>query len=402
MIAWSMIGQIVYVLCQLTIVVSLARFGTVEDVGRFGLSTAITGPIFFFFSLGLRYNIATDTSSSFGFGTFLAVRLLGALGGLLTVAAIAGLTIRDPLTLTILALFALAKAVDLHSDLTYGVFQKHGKLRWVAMSQILRGTISAVLFIAIMILDGSPGLAFLTFFTVWLAVLLLHDLPRAFVLEGRVHRIASPKEIWSLVWNSAPLGAAGFFAHLSASTPRLVIANLIGLEALGYFTSVAYFFQAANMLIQSVTHAIIGRLAKLWGEGNSRAFWLIMLRISAILFALAFIAGLAAIPLGAHVLALFFGEDYRPYGILLVLMTFALAINVPAPVLETGLMAQRRFTAQLVNRIIFSILVAVFCPIAVILYGLNGAAIGFAVAAAVQLPVVIFFLRRARWPKSGG
>jgi O-antigen/teichoic acid export membrane protein len=399
MIAWSMIGQIVYVLSQLTILVSLARFGTVEDVGRFGLATAITGPIFFLFSLGLRFNLATDTASSFGFGTFVAVRLIGAIGGLLTVSAIAALTIRDPLTLTILALFGLAKAVELHSDLMYGVFQKHGKLRWVATSQILRGVLSAVLFSAIMIVFGSPGLAFLTFFAVWLGVLLLYDIPRAFIFEGRVHRIAAPAEIWRLAWNSAPLGAAGFFANLSASTPRIVLANFVGLEALGYFTSVAYFYQSANMVIQSINQAIIGKLARFWTEGKPRPFWILMLKISALLTALAVVGVLVAIPIGGHVLALLFGEDYRPYGTLLVLMLLALAINIPATVLQTGLMAQRRFTAQLVNRIIFSILVAVFCPIAVLLYGLNGAAIGFAMAAALQLPVVLLLLRRASWPK---
>jgi O-antigen/teichoic acid export membrane protein len=79
-------------------------------------------------------------------------------------------------------------------------------------------------------------------------------------------------------------------------------------------------------------------------------------------------------------------------------MTIALAINIPATVLQTGLMAQRRFTAQLVNRIIYSALVAILCPIAVLLYGLNGAAIGVAVAAAVQLPIVIILLRRAPRP----
>jgi O-antigen/teichoic acid export membrane protein len=400
MIAWSVIGQIVYVLCQLAVVISLARFGTVEDVGRFGLSTAITGPVFFFFSLGLRYNLATDSGSSFGFSTFLAVRLVGALGGLLTVAAIAALTIRDPLTLTILGLFSLAKAVDLYSDLMYGVFQKHGRLRWVATSQMLRGVFGAVLFGGIMIVDGSPGLAFLTFFGVWLAVLLLHDLPRAFALEGRAHRMAPLSEIWRLIWNSAPLGAAGLFAQISAATPRLVLANLAGLEALGYFTSVAYFFQAANMLVQSITHAIIGRLARYWADGKRREFWSLVLRISAILSGLVFVATLAAIPLGGPVLALLFGEDYRPYGILLVLMMLALAINIPAPVLETGLMAQRRFQAQLVNRIIFAGLVVISCSTAVFIYGLNGAAIGYAVAAAVHLPIILFILRRAAWPSA--
>jgi O-antigen/teichoic acid export membrane protein len=298
MIAWSMIGQIVYILSQLTIVVSLARFGSVEDVGRFGLSTAITGPVFFFFSLGLRFNLATDTASSFGFGTFLTVRMIGALGGLLTIAAIAALTIRDPLTLKILLLFSLAKAVELHSDLMYGVFQKHGRLRWVATSQILRGVLSAVFFSAIMIVIGSPGLAFLTFFTVWLAVLLVFDLPRAFAFEGRGHRIAGPAEVWSLAWSSAPLGAAGFFANLSASTPRLVLANFVGLEALGYFTSVAYFYQAANMVIQSLNQAIIGQLARFWAEGRRTAFWSIMLRVSVILFGLAVVGVFVAIPLG--------------------------------------------------------------------------------------------------------
>jgi O-antigen/teichoic acid export membrane protein len=62
-------------------------------------------------------------------------------------------------------------------------------------------------------------------------------------------------------------------------------------------------------------------------------------------------------------------------------------------------MAQRRFNAQLLNRIIYAVLVAILCPIAVLLYGLNGAAIAVAVAAVLQLPVVVILLRRASWPK---
>lgn len=394
MIGWSVLGQVIYVLCQFAILILLARLSSVEDVGRFGLATAITAPVFFFFQLGLRFNQATDTENEFGFSDFFLLRFISTLASLLTIAAIGALTIGDPRTMSILVLFSLAKAVEMHSDLMYGVFQKNGQLRLVAESLILRGIFSTVIFALVLVFSGTPVYAFLAYFLVWLTVFLVFDLPRARRMERDNHRRASLAELWRLARNSVPLGLSGLLSNLSASIPRFILAYFTGLEQLGYFVSVAYVYQGANMLIQSVNQAIIGRLAQYWTQGNVKAFRAVMLKLSAALSGAAFLGALALVPFSGDLLAVVFGPDYRAYGGLLVLMIVALGCNIPMSIHQTGLMAKRRFTDQLVNRAVFAASVAVFSSAGIALFGLNGAALGLAISSLLQIPVVMYLLSR--------
>lgn len=398
MIGWSVLGQVVYILSQFAILILLARFASVEDVGRFGLATAITAPVFFFFQLGLRFNQATDAANEFGFADFFLLRFLSTLAGLATIAAIGLLTLGDPRTLAILGLFALAKAVEMQSDLMYGVFQKAGQLRLVAESLILRGVSSTLLFALALAFGGTPVAAFLIYFLVWLSVFLVFDWPRARRLEQENARRARLAEIWRLARTSAPLGLSGLFSNLSGSIPRFLLAYSVGLEQLGYFTSVAYVYQGANMMIQAINQAIIGRLAQYWRQANLAAFHSVMRKLSAALAGGAVLGALVLVPFGGQLLALAFGPDYGAYGDLLVLMMVALGFNAPMGIHQTGLMAQRRFTAQLVNRAIFAASVAVFAGAGIALYGLNGAALGLATSSLLQLPVVLYLLNKATPP----
>ena len=81
-----------------------------------------------------------------------------------------------------------------------------------------------------------------------------------------------------------------------------------------------------------------------------------------------------------------------------VLMIVALGFNIPMSIHQTGLMAQRRFTAQLVNRAIFAASVAVFSSAGIALFGLNGAALGLAASSLLQIPVVMYLLGRTPSP----
>ena len=48
LMGWSVVGQLVYTISQFALLTVLARFASVEDVGRFGLGSAIIVPICFF------------------------------------------------------------------------------------------------------------------------------------------------------------------------------------------------------------------------------------------------------------------------------------------------------------------------------------------------------------------
>ncbi|ETX16728.1 hypothetical protein OCH239_01315 [Roseivivax halodurans JCM 10272] len=398
MIGWAMSGQLVYVLGQFALLALLTRHASVEDIGRFGLAGAIATPVFFFFNLGLRYNTATDLWSRIAFVDFLALRLIATILGLLVVFAIAWLLMPDPVSRLILIAFALAKATEAVSDLAYGVFQKHGRLELMARSMMLRSVGSVAVSAAILIPGGSVQAALAGMFLAWLSVCLVFDLPGAVGLERSAEGIGRPAldRLRRLALGSLPLGIEGLLVHVSTGLPRLLLAGMAGLEALGYFTTIAYVYQAATTLQQSVNQAILGRLAEDWQSRRVAHFYALLVRLSVIVCGVSLVAAVLAVPLGPAALSIAFGPDYSAHAGLLSLMFVAMALTMPYSVLQTGLMAQRRFGIQAANRAIYAALLAASCYLAIAAFGMEGAALGLAVAASVLVVVTAAMLVRSQ------
>ena len=74
--AWLAAGYASYMLCQWAMIIVLARWGTPEKVGQFGLALATTAPIVLFTGLGLRRILATDARSAYRFADYLGLRLV--------------------------------------------------------------------------------------------------------------------------------------------------------------------------------------------------------------------------------------------------------------------------------------------------------------------------------------
>ncbi|WP_424930547.1 lipopolysaccharide biosynthesis protein [Amaricoccus tamworthensis] len=404
MIVWSILGQAFYVSSQFCILILLTRFAEIEDVGRFGLAAAIATPVFFFFNLGLRFNQATDMSDSFGFRDFLLLRSVTTLCGLVTIGGIAVFAAPDTETLYFIALVSITRAVDMLSDLMYGVFQKNNRIDLMTVSQILRGVLSISAFAFILLFNGSVTLALFSNFLSWLVVLAVFDAPQALRHIEKTPRRATLSETWRLAVNSAPLGAALLVTSLGGVMPRLLLAQFVGLESLGYFTAVAYINQAAKMLFQALDRAVVGHLARLWHEGQSGEFHGLLLKLGALLSGSVFVAAFVMLPYNNPILSFVFGLDFDGYGDLMFLILISIAFNAPCQVYQNALIAQRKFRLQLLNRITYTVFITVFCTMGIMFFGLNGAAIGMVGASLVQIPVLYWIIggRRTSAARGGG
>src|ERR1039458_4733159 len=85
---WTLVGNVVYALCQWGMISGLAKLGTTAAVGQFALALAITAPVFMLTNLQLRGIQATDARSTFDFCHYFTVRAAGTCIGLIVVALI--------------------------------------------------------------------------------------------------------------------------------------------------------------------------------------------------------------------------------------------------------------------------------------------------------------------------
>jgi len=329
-------------------------------------------------NLQLRAVLATDARGEYAFGEYLALRLATAacaFGLIVPIAFAAGRDARGVLWILILG---LAKTFEALSDVFYGLFQRREDMARIARSLLLRST-SLVTFTGVLLLGGQVVWAAGTLAAVWLAVLLLHDLPAA----RRLSR-DSPSDAVAPSWNrerlgalarrSLPLGLVMLLISLNTNVPRYFIAHHLGEESLGIFAAIASLVLAGNLIVDALGQAASPRLARMYAAGSIAAFRSALWRLLGIGAAVG-AAGLAvAILAGGPILDLVFGRPYAAHASLLVWLMLAGAVGYLASLLGFGMTAARRFGVQLPIFAVVTASLTVSCAWLVPRHGLAGAA----------------------------
>ncbi|WP_424934302.1 lipopolysaccharide biosynthesis protein [Amaricoccus macauensis] len=351
LVSWGLVGQISYVISQFILLMALARFASVEEVGRFGFASAIIIPVFFFFNLGLRVNQATDVAHRFSFNEFVYIRTIATALGCLVILIIA-FTVLDPATRLITLVFGAAKAAETFSDFFYGVFQRAERLDYVARSLAVRGFGSAVLFTIILAGTGSTGLAFLANLAVWVVVAIFVDyLParRIAVRDGDIGPVRKDY-VRELVRSSLPLGVNQLLSGLQGNLPRYIIGWMIGIAALGQFTVVSYAMQAVMTVTNAVGQSISARLAHYVASGNRRAY-MKFFHVFLLFVTVAGVAGtLLSYVIGDWLIEFVFGSNYAGLGLIFALCILASVLRACVIILQSGLFAFRDFHLNMILR----------------------------------------------------
>lgn len=394
LVGWGLIGQLSYVASQFVLLVALARYASVADVGRFGLVSAITLPIYWFFNLGIRVNQATDTRGAFRFREFLALRI-GA--SLLAYGLIVGLAVFvvDPSARMVMLVFGAAKGVETYSEQCYGAFQRADRMSAVAESLILRGIGGTAAFWAVIALTGSTSAAYGALLAVWIAVAVGVDLVRAWRMAQSAGDLGPvrPHVLRSLAFGSLPLAFSALLSALQGATPRYVIGHFLGLVALGHYTVAGYAMQAVMTITNAIGQSIVARLAHFVAIGDRRAFRHALSRFVMLIALGSALSAVVMLILGDWLLVTVFGPDYAGQGGLLALVMVAAGTSASAAMLQSGLIATRRFGQNLRLRIVSFAAQLAGTVIGVLSLGLPGVVLGMIVTTALHGALIWAALR---------
>lgn len=402
LIGWGVIGQVSYVVSQFIVLLALARFSDVETVGAFGLASAICFPIVLFFNLGLRINAATDVDSYFSFIDFVCLRIVTAIVAYAVVSTISVLALAGEAR-DILLIFGAAKAIELVSELCYGIFQKSDRMALVARSQAMRGFLSAAIFSLLLGLGASVANAFLGQLAIWSLVALLVDLRSARNISGTEgsERPASWRRVRELAVTSIPLGISGALSAIQGNVPRYAITTFLGFSALGQFTVVSYAMQAMATIFTAISQSIVARMSSYIKDGNRRAFFGVMQKFTIALIGFGCICAAASLFAGDFIIRYVFGPDYPDLGKLLALLVLAASFRSAMLVYISGLQAGRKFYQITFMRFSFVLVMAVACFISAAFGGLIGLGMAMCAVYLLQALTVIYLLKKLEFLPKG-
>ena len=161
-----------YGACQWGMLSVLAKLGNTSIVGQFTLGLAVAAPVFMFTNLQLRAVQATDVSLETGFANYFTLRLLATLFGLMVIIAVLSFAGASFAVRVVILLVAISKCVECMSDVTAGLLQREEQLKRVAISLMMRGIASVLVFSLTFAFFRNLALSVGAMSVVWLVVLL--------------------------------------------------------------------------------------------------------------------------------------------------------------------------------------------------------------------------------------
>ncbi len=368
----------VYAGCQWGMLSALSKLGSPSIVGEFTLGLAVCAPVFMFTNLQLRAVQATDVSADSEFANYFTLRILATLSGLAVIVALLPFTAPSAAVRVVVLLVAVSKCIECLSDVTAGLLQREERLRRVAISLMIRGSGSVVVFSVTFARFHSLAAATVAMTGVWLAVFLFYDVPNARPLIGQKEGFfrLDASALWRLMMLGLPLGWVTTFSSLNVNIPRYFLQHYLGLADQGIFASLAYLVVVINLVVLALTQSITTRLARLFADGDHKQF----VRLLTKLAMLGVMITLVGLPLtflvGRPLLTLLYRIEYADHVGLLALFVGIAGLNTIASFLFCGVTAARSFHVQVPIYFAAMLIAAAATAVLVPRYGLIGAGAG--------------------------
>lgn len=390
---WSLAGDGGFALCQLGMLVVMARLGTQELVGQYAFGLAVASPIFLLFAFDHRTLLATHVGDDVEVNVHVTVRLATTATATIVAVLASWLFMSHGTAIVAMSIIA-SKAIDSFHDLIYGLYWRSNRMDYIAKSMLLRGIAGLAAFAVTLQFTPSVSAAVVALCAAWLMVLLVIDRPvvRHVVPNGSI-------PWWMPRWSSAtarrlislgfPAGILSWLVSLQTYVPRYFVPHDLGDAALGVFSALASIFIGLEMGVRSFNYAALPRLAEFAALRQNGSLSRLVRQLTTVGLVLAALLVAGSVVLARPLISLLFGASYAEHSAVFVILAFGFAIRTATMPTAMTLRAINAFWSLVVVQSLTVIGLFVACMILMPRYGLQGCAIasviGFAVDGAARI-----------------
>lgn len=255
------VGRLVFGLTQWLWIVLIAKFGTANDLGAYSLALSICLTTFALVCMNTRILLAADHTGKCMLGAFIGLRLLCISASVIClIPFVMHMDIGDVLGATI-----LFTVFDQASDIFYGIFQRHERMRPMAISEIVKSVARLATGGITLAKTGSLIDALFARAAVNATVLLIYEWPAVFALEGKNLRpIFVWRQIKPLILKALPLIIAIVGPTVATSVPQYILAAYWDLREIGVMGILLSLLAALRIPSGALGNILVPRFAKLW------------------------------------------------------------------------------------------------------------------------------------------
>ena len=368
-------------------------------VGSFALALAVVLPVLMFGSLSLRSLQVTDYRRSHRFLEYVTLRLLTLVVSMAAIVGFGLIAGYSKAMVIATALIGAAKAVEYISDILYGSLQQTENMAGIAISMILRATLSVSALSLGVYQTHSLAWGAACMLITSAAVLVVYDIPKTLAVAnvsmaalrgeclGYFDELVNKsgyRKLRKLALAGLPMGFVLMMVSLNLNIPRYFIQHTLGTHELAMFSAIATLLSAGGVATNAIGQAAAPRLAKAFVNRDRRGFIMLLAALVVVSLGLGALGFTGAVLFGKQAMAMIYRPEYSAHHDVLVWLMGASGFFYLGSTLGYAVTAVRCFTPQLPLFAIAAATTAIGCMALVPSQGLRGAAIAILISAVIQ------------------
>jgi O-antigen/teichoic acid export membrane protein len=338
------VSNLIYAFCNWFSLSLIAKFTNNFYLGQYTLVLAIITPLFLFSNMQLRSLIITDKENGENLQTYLSFRVLS-LTLLWFFLFIISIFIN--VDKSILFLVLGIKSIEGISDIFNAKYQQKEVMHYITTSVSLKSIAGLIGMLCGFLIWKNINAAFWVSLLFTFLVFLIIDIKMIVRIENLSFKLNFEyQKIKNIFILALPLALVSLIISFNSSISKFYIEALMGTEAQGIFSAVAYTMILGTFIANAVGQSFAPRLSKYFKENKFSQFYSLQKKFLLFNIILGVLGVCFAFLFGEFVLNILYNETIAKYNNLFILIMISAVFVYVATALGYTLTAMRAFKIQ--------------------------------------------------------
>lgn len=293
-------------------------------------------------------------------------------------------------------LLCIYKILDGYSDLYEGELQRYGRID-VAGKLLFWRVAGGILIL-------TAGILLTQNLTVAVIAMIVYSLLMIFVVNEKALRVFEKgkltfrkKEVGTVLIECLPLFLSSFLNTYVYSASRMSVDKVLDARYQLYYAAIFMPVMIINLFSTFVFKPLLSVMAEDYEQNRKRQFFLMIVKVCAIIVAVTVVCEIGAYLLGIPVLSILYGINLGAYKIDLLILLLAGGINALAFFMYYILTIMRKQNYALIGYGMEAVTAFVISDWLVRKYAIRGASVSYLIAVTVLLTIFVLFMIYNIW-----
>lgn len=293
-------------------------------------------------------------------------------------------------------LLCIYKILDGYSDLYEGELQRYGRID-VAGKLLFWRVAGGILIL-------TAGILLTQNLTVAVIAMIVYSLLMIFVVNEKALRVFEKgkltfrkKEVGTVLIECLPLFLSSFLNTYVYSASRMSVDKVLDARYQLYYAAIFMPVMIINLFSTFVFKPLLSIMAEDYEQKRKRQFFLMIVKVCAIIVAVTVVCEIGAYLLGIPVLSILYGINLGAYKIDLLILLLAGGVNALAFFMYYILTIMRKQNYALIGYGMEAVTAFVISDWLVRKYAIRGASVSYLIAVTVLLTIFVLFMIYNIW-----